>query len=125
MFTADPEENKKLCNWCTLCCNHLSFVIAIPDNKKKLEKIIRYLLHGAIVFIDNDDEWVAEVGIKCKALNEKWECSIYDTRPEICRDYWQDECEKHGEWEYYKILFRTVDEFKKYVEENSELKKFI
>ncbi len=117
------EENARLCEGCTLCCESITIEIEKPDTKKDIDEIIWHLLHENVNVFFNNAGWFVEIKTRCKALNGNGKCDIYISRPDICRKYSQESCEKYGEGEYYKKIFRNKDEFLGYVGKNPKLKK--
>ncbi len=117
------EENKRLCSGCTQCCEYISLEIDKPKKKEDFESIIWYVLHKNIsVYIDEEGDWYLEILAKCKALNNKGLCKIYKQRPEICRKHTQEDCEKYGEGDYYKYLFKTREDVLKFIKEHTKIK---
>ena len=75
------------------------------------------MLHDrASIFIE-DDTWYLLVHTVCKHLGEDNRCGIYATRPQICRDYTLDECERFGPQEDSVILFQSAEELEKYAKD--------
>lgn len=110
---------KKECENCNMCCKHVIFELQKPANKEDYDEIIWFLSHKGIkVYIDEEGGWNAEARNECKYLKDG-KCSIYNERPQICRDYDPEDCELHGEGEYYARMFETPEEFIKYMEENN------
>lgn len=103
----NPGESKKLCEDCTVCCDHVAIEIDTPETKEYFEDIIWYVLHGINVYLDNEDCWNIEIMQKCKALDKKGVCKIYSERPAICRNYSHEECERYGAGRYYKKMFKN------------------
>lgn len=121
MTTKTPEENEKLCNGCTKCCEYVRIIIPTPKTWKQIDKIKWYLLHNIIVCID-DGDWLVDLPVKCSALNNKGKCSIYQDRPQLCRDYSQDSCERYNNTEIDDDpCFTSIKEFDEYL--NSEKNK--
>lgn len=119
----EKQMNKHLCEGCTKCCGHISVEIDAPENKKDYSNIIWFVIHENIeVFIDDEDCWHLEVFAPCKMLDEKGLCKIYDERPEICRDYSQDNCEKNGEGDYYKFKFKCREDVIDYMRKHTKIK---
>ena len=60
--------------------------------------------------------WVpaAENG-HCLHLQDDNTCGIYETRPQICRDYTTDDCEYEDEWVYDRFL-ETPEQVAEYAE---------
>ena len=52
---------------------------------------------------------------ECKHLQSDNRCGIYDTRPQICRDYSTDNCEYEDDWVYDQYL-ETAEQVAEYAE---------
>lgn len=110
---------KNGCENCNQCCKHVVVEIDTPKNKDDYNEILWFLCHENMwVYVDEDSDWNLEIKSPCKYLKDN-RCSIYEERPETCRDYTAEECELHGEGEYYTHMFKTREEFLKYMEENN------
>jgi len=109
-----PDEN--LCEHCTAkCCRYFALPIETPTEFADFEFIRWYLLHDrASVFVD-DDVWYLLVHTTCKHLQDDYRCGIYETRPQICRDYTTDACEYDDDWCYDKY-FETPEQIWEYAE---------
>ena len=117
-----PEENGKLCESCSLCCEYVVIEIEAPKTEVDIDCIKWYLLHGLSVFIEEDGTWNVEVRMKCTKLNEKKRCSIYPSRPNICREHDQKDCERYDKSKYYKHRFTNVSEFEEFIKISPELR---
>ncbi len=108
------SPDQVLCDFCTAkCCRYFALPIETPKTVSDFEFIRWYLLHeGATVFLE-EDVWYLLVHAVCKHLGEDNRCGIYDTRPQICRDYTTDECEYEENWTYdqYFETAEQIDEF--------------
>jgi Fe-S-cluster containining protein len=51
----------------------------------------------------------------CRHLQTDNRCGIYDTRPQICRDYSTDKCEYEDDWTYERY-FETPEQIQEYAE---------
>lgn len=109
-----PDEN--LCEHCTAkCCKYFALPIDTPTEFADFEFIRWYLLHDrASVFLD-DDVWYLLVHTTCKHLQDDHRCGIYETRPQICRDYTTEACEYDDDWCYEKY-FETPEQIWEYAE---------
>ncbi|MFA5173684.1 MAG: YkgJ family cysteine cluster protein [Candidatus Pacearchaeota archaeon] len=97
------------------CCRYVATEIDPPKDKESYEEIIWFLLHENIeVFIENK-EWYIQFTTPCKKLDKKWRCSIYEKRPQICRDLKIDECEHHGESIAEDVVFKKPEDFIEYM----------
>lgn len=90
-----------LCEHCTAkCCHYFALPIDTPEESQDFDFIRWYLLHDrASVFVD-DGTWYLLVHTTCKHLQPDYRCGIYETRPQICRDYSTDNCEYEDDSTY-------------------------
>lgn len=114
-----PEENEKLCKGCdSKCCKYVATEIDAPENLEDFEAIKWYVCHEKVnVFVDEDNEWYLEFLTPCKHLDENDYCKIYEKRPQVCRDYKQDECLFHNDDYEEKYTFKKIEDVEKYIEE--------
>ncbi|MBU1975380.1 MAG: YkgJ family cysteine cluster protein [Nanoarchaeota archaeon] len=111
----DDQENAKLCDGCTLCCEHVALEIDVPEDLKDYEEIVWYVLHKDVsVFIDDEGCWYIQFEGKCTQL-DNGKCNLYNKRPYLCRDYNQDDCVKYGEGEPHVWKFDNREQFLEYV----------
>ncbi|HVC97811.1 MAG TPA: YkgJ family cysteine cluster protein [Pirellulales bacterium] len=105
-----------LCNHCTAkCCKYFALPIETPTTRQDFDYIRWYLLHGeATVFIE-DGDWYLLVHTRCKHLQSDNRCGIYETRPQICRDYTIQDCEYEDDY-VYDHYFETSEQVEEYVE---------
>ena len=103
---------KNPCDGCDLCCRHVAVEIDAPESDKEYDQIRWFLLHKDIwVFVDNDDSWNMQVNRPCEKLTSDGSCGYYEKRPQICRDYSASSCERNGDGESFKIMWRSLEEF--------------
>lgn len=103
------------CDGCDLCCRHVAVEIDAPESDKEFDQIKWFLLHEDIwIFIDNDDSWNMQVNRPCVKLKDKT-CSIYKSRPGICRDYSAKSCERNGDGDSFKIMWKSLEEFESWL----------
>jgi uncharacterized protein len=115
----DREEipsGEVLCSYCTAkCCRYFALPIETPDTVQDLDFVRWYLLHDrASVFIE-DDTWYLLVHTDCKHLRSDHLCGIYETRPQICRDYTTESCE-YDDDAVYDMYFETAEQVAEYME---------
>ena len=105
-----------LCAHCTAkCCRYFALPIELPETFAEWEYIRWYLLHSrATVFVDEGD-WYLMVHTTCKHLQPNYMCGIYETRPQICRDYSTKDCEYEDDW-VYDQYFETPEQIVEYAE---------
>ena len=105
-----------LCDYCTaLCCRYFALPIDQPTEIHEFDYIRWYLLHDrATVFVDSD-QWYLLVHTTCKHLRADNLCGIYETRPQICRDYSTKRCE-YDDTAVYDRYFETPEQVAEYME---------
>lgn len=112
----DLPADANLCEYCTAkCCKYFALPIDTPESPKDLDFIRWYLLHeSASVFVDEGD-WYLLVHTQCKHLQDDLRCGIYETRPQICRDYSTKNCE-YDDDSTYDRYFETPEQVGEYAE---------
>ncbi|MEX2121225.1 MAG: YkgJ family cysteine cluster protein [Pirellulales bacterium] len=116
MRREDLPAGDCLCNYCSAkCCKYFALPLDTPTTRKDFDYIRWYLLHGeASVFIE-EGSWYLLVHTHCKHLQPDNRCAIYETRPQICRDYSIDNCEYEENY-VYERYFETAEQIEEYVE---------
>lgn len=101
------------CYNCIQCCSYVATEIDEPTDNADYDCVLWYLYHpGVSVFLDFDGDWYIQFDSKCENLTENGLCGIYETRPEICRDYDWKECEvRWPEEPLHKASFERADDF--------------
>ena len=110
----DLPEDKVLCEYCTAkCCRYFALPIEEPEDFSDFEYLRWYLLHDRATIFKEDDDWYLLVHTVCKHLQPNNLCGIYETRPQICRDYTTENCEYEDDWtyEFYLETPEQVGEF--------------
>ncbi|MFM8173508.1 MAG: YkgJ family cysteine cluster protein [Pirellulaceae bacterium] len=113
---SEVPKGECLCDYCTaICCRYFALPIDTPEEAKDYDFIRWFLLHDrASVFVD-DGVWYLLVHTNCKHLQSDFRCGIYETRPQICRDYTTDQCE-YDEDTVYDMYFETAEQVAEYAE---------
>jgi len=112
----DVPPDKVLCEFCTAkCCRYFALPIEVPTTRKDFDFIRWYLLHDAATVFVEDEDWYLLVHTACKHLRDDNLCGIYETRPQICRDYTTKNCEYEDDW-VYEQYFETPEQIAEYVE---------
>ena len=70
-------------------------------------------MHGSTVAYVLEGDWYLEVRTPCKHLLPDNRCAIYESRPQLCRDYGlpDDPCEFFTDESEYELMFDTVEKF--------------
>ncbi|MCG6155500.1 YkgJ family cysteine cluster protein [Rubinisphaera margarita] len=113
---ADLKPGEFLCDHCTAkCCRYFALPIDTPDSREELENIRWYLLHEDVSIFVDEGTWFLMVHTVCRKLRSDNLCGIYETRPQICRDYSTDNCEYDGDG-CYDQLFESPEQMWEYIE---------
>ena len=91
------KRKSELCVLCGKCCMAMTFYGGEVDDESRDE--IQWMeLHGfKIDYVDSEDdrEYYFTIPQRCNALQEtrgddglaRYTCGVYETRPQMCRDY--------------------------------------
>jgi len=81
------------CTACGLCCSYVAIEVDAPSTVKRATQLLWYLYHGGVSLYVNEDEWMVQFEANCRYLQPDYRCGIYATRPHICREFSEQECE--------------------------------
>ncbi len=110
------KPGEVLCEHCTAkCCKYFALPIDTPKNRRDFDFIRWYLLHDRASVFTEDETWYILVHTACKHLQPDQRCGIYETRPEICREYTTDNCEYDDDWVYDRY-FETAEQVAEYAD---------
>ncbi len=105
------------CGGCiALCCRYLAVEVDRPTEPSDFDTLRWLMLHDRTQVFVEGRRWFVQIFNPCTALGPDQRCTIYDHRPEICRQYDSDWCEK-DELEQGKsddLTFRTLPELEAY-----------
>lgn len=109
-------KDEVLCKYCTAkCCRYFALPMDTPTELQDFDYIRWFLLHDrASVFVE-DDVWYILVHTECRHLRSDYMCGIYETRPQICRDYSTDACEYEDNF-VYEGYFERPEQVQDYIE---------
>lgn len=119
VFPKFPDEDKmtesEICVRCHGCCMYVTVPLDSPRSKDQKDLFRWYLLHRNVeIYIDHDRQWQILFKTPCTKLLDNGMCAVYETRPQICRDYKADACSRVGK--DYIELFKTQAELDLYFE---------
>ncbi len=106
-----------------LCCRYYAVEIDSPESADDFDEIRWFLMHGSSWVWADGDEWRLQVEEPCRFLGPANECTIYETRPRVCRDYGLPEgrarpndplCDYFGQGERHEVEFRTLEDVDAY-----------
>lgn len=104
------------CDRCTArCCRYIALEIDRPVTPRDHDQIRWYLLHEGIAVWVDEGEWYVEIRNPCRKLGSDNGCRIYETRPQLCRDYGApesgDRCEYYENDLKFDLYFETAEQF--------------
>lgn len=106
-----------LCEHCTgACCKYVALPIETPETLKEFDDVRWYLLHEGISVFIEDGDWYITMTTHCRHLQPDNRCGIYETRPQICRDYTTDNCDYHSGDYNWTAHFTCPEHLDDYVE---------
>lgn len=104
-----------LCEHCTaVCCRYIALPIDTPTEQSEFDAIRWYLLHDGIMVFVEDGDWYICMSTTCRHLRPDHLCGIYETRPQICRDYSTANCDYHSGdygWSHHFTAPEHLDEY--------------
>lgn len=115
-IVAEPAEAHVPCLSCGLCCGYIAVDIEEPNTLKGATDILWYLYHPNVSIYAESDDWMVVFETRCQHQLDDKRCSIYETRPQICRAFDESECEVNSE--DIGMSFYTPREFLDYLEQN-------
>jgi Fe-S-cluster containining protein len=112
----DLKKGQILCEFCTAkCCKYFALPIDTPAEFADFEFIRWFILHERATVFTEDETWYLLVHTVCRHLMDDNRCGIYETRPNICREYSTDNCEYEDNWTYDRY-FETPEQVKDYTD---------
>jgi len=107
MRRVDLPPGKILCEYCTArCCRYFALPMETPTTWADFEHCRWYLLHEHVSIFVDEEVWYLSVQTSCKSLLSDNRCGIYETRPQICREYHTKDCEYDNDG-VYDLYFET------------------
>jgi Fe-S-cluster containining protein len=86
-------ESKATCTACGLCCSYVAIEIDAPATVKAATQMLWYVYHDKVSLYVNADEWMVQFDTTCIHLQPDYRCGVYMTRPHICREFSEQDCE--------------------------------
>ncbi|MBI3899514.1 MAG: YkgJ family cysteine cluster protein [Gammaproteobacteria bacterium] len=91
-----PENKCSFCKGPSTCCTYFTQQIDTPKVMEDFDLLLWQISHFNTQFYKDSDGWFILVNNKCQHLQPGGLCGIYDTRPQVCRDHSNDDCEFEG-----------------------------
>ena len=109
-----------LCEHCAAaCCRYLALPIDKPTTARDYDDIRWYLMHERVIVFVEEGDWYIQYPTQCKNLGADNLCTIYETRPAICREYGPDSCDYSGSAYGYDHLFTHSKQVEEYYREKT------
>lgn len=86
-------KSEPSCTACGLCCSYVAVEIDAPATVKQATQLLWYVYHEGVSLYVNDDEWMVQFETTCIHLQPDYRCGVYHTRPHICREFSEQDCE--------------------------------
>jgi Fe-S-cluster containining protein len=101
------------CHACgATCCRYVAVALAVPRDQSDRDLIHWYLSHQKVcIYIDKDGDWWVQVGTDCSHIGKDGGCGIYESRPQLCRNYGAHACERADHDDENIAEFNSVAEF--------------
>jgi Fe-S-cluster containining protein len=87
------EPKAASCTSCGLCCSYVAIEVDTPKTVKQATMMLWYLYHEGVSLYVNDDDWMVQFDTTCIHLQPDYRCGVYETRPHICREFSEQDCE--------------------------------
>jgi Fe-S-cluster containining protein len=81
------------CTACGLCCSYVAVEVDTPATVKQATQLLWYVYHEGVSLYVNEDEWMVQFDTTCIHLQPDYRCGVYETRPHICREFSEQDCE--------------------------------
>ncbi|MGD8782979.1 MAG: YkgJ family cysteine cluster protein [Thioalkalispiraceae bacterium] len=115
-FNVEVNSDNK-CDLCegSKCCNYITQQIDTPRSMDEFDTLLWQLAHKNIQAYKDEDGWFLLVYTTCQFLQPDGRCGIYETRPQMCRDYSNDYCEYDAPAEEgFDLFFDSYESLLKY-----------
>ncbi len=104
----------KNCQSCpAICCNNLAVGILKPVTKEEVGDLLWQLHFDTVKVYIRKRRWYQWIQGKCIYLTRGNRCSIYERRPDKCRNHNPPDCELFGK--FYDVMFSTPKELEDYL----------
>ncbi|MGE0606309.1 MAG: YkgJ family cysteine cluster protein [Pirellulales bacterium] len=113
---SDLKPGECLCDHCSAkCCKYFALHIDKPKTRDDFDLVRWFILHDRATVFTENGVWYLLVYTDCKHLQPNNLCGIYETRPQICRDYSTDNCEFEDD-SVYDQYFETSEQLAEYMD---------
>ncbi len=108
-----------LCEHCTaVCCRYIAIPLDTPETRRDFDDLRWFLIHESISIFVEDGDWYICLQTPCRHLQADHRCGIYETRPQICREYSTANCDYHSGDYNWSQHFTCADHIDDYLREH-------
>ncbi len=112
-----PDSDNK-CFRCigTKCCVYATEALGTtPRSKADFDHLLWQVSHQGVELYRDEGDWYLMFRGECEHIEDDGRCGIYETRPQICRNYNNDWCEYDAPPEDgFELHFKNHAELLKY-----------
>ncbi len=109
-------EDKVLCDYCTAkCCRYFALPIETHRRLRRLRIHPLVLVTRPSDHVQGRRRLVSARPHHVRASASRQPCGIYETRPQVCRDYSTKDCEYDDDWTY-DFYLETAEQVAEYTE---------
>jgi Fe-S-cluster containining protein len=87
--------------------------IAAPRTRDEIDDLLWQIQFVTVRIYIRNRRWYMLIKGDCMYLDKDNRCTIYETRPDKCRNHRPPECEKYGD--FWDIMFSTPQELEEYL----------
>jgi Fe-S-cluster containining protein len=108
------KTTKSECSGCpAVCCHNLSITILKPRTRKEIEELKWHLHYDTVQVYILNKRWHLYVRGRCRYLDSADLCTIYDRRPDKCRQHNPPNCEQFAG--FYDVMLSTPEELERHL----------
>jgi Fe-S-cluster containining protein len=109
------------CRKCpAVCCKNLAMAIGKPKTPKEIADLKWQLHFDTVKVYVHKHHWYQLVEGRCMYLGKDNRCTIYDSRPAMCRKHNPPNCEMFGS--YYDVMFHAPRDLDEYLKKTKKIK---
>ncbi|MBF0217644.1 MAG: YkgJ family cysteine cluster protein [Candidatus Omnitrophica bacterium] len=102
------------------CCRYFVMDLKTPRSNEDFDKIRWYLAHENVVVYVDKGKWYLDIKNRCRYIGADNKCVIYDTRPGVCREHDEADCEYHDQDYGHEHVFGDIASLEAYIAERSK-----
>ena len=104
------------------CCNYFAFPLDEPETRRDYESLLWKIAHQKVSIYIYRKTWYIMIHTRCNFLTPTNKCSIYETRPYLCREHSVENCEYTGDDYGFSEHFKSYDDLLVYIQKNTNFR---